>query len=190
MRAVCGVHRAAVSAPWTRANSLNSDGRRNRRSPLRCGGLAGVFLPSNGHFGLGSRESVKEEQTMATEPFEQFAIPNELRSFAEQSVVQARKAFEGFLQAANQAVGQIHGQAQAAHSGASAIAQKSMDYAEKNVAAAFDFAQKLMQAKDAAEIMGLQSEYLGRQMQALSAQVQDLGQSAAKIVMDAAKSGR
>ena len=124
---------------------------------------------------------------MAKDPFEQFAIPNEMRSFAEQSVTQARKAFEGFIQAANQAVGQMQGRAEAAHSGASEIAHKSMEYAEKNVAATFDFAQKLMRAKDAAEVMGLQSEYLGRQMQALSAQVQELGQSAAKIVVDAAK---
>ena len=62
-----------------------------------------------------------------------------------------------------------------------------MQYAEQNVAATFDFAQKLMKAKDSAEVMGLQSEYLGRQMQALSAQVQELGQSAARLVVDAAK---
>jgi phasin len=124
---------------------------------------------------------------MAKDPFEQFAVPNEMRAFAEQSVAQARKAFDGFIQAANQAVGHLHGRAQAAHSGATEIAQKSMAYAEQNVAATFDFAQKLMQAKDATEVMGLQSEYLSRQMQALSAQVQDLGQSAAKIVVDAAK---
>ncbi len=124
---------------------------------------------------------------MAKDPFEQFAIPNEMRAFAEQSVTQARKAFDGFIRAANQAVGQLHGRAQAAQSGATEIAQKSMAYAEENVAATFDFAQKLMQAKDAAEVMGLQSEYLSRQMQALSTQVQELGQSAAKIVVDAAK---
>jgi phasin len=124
---------------------------------------------------------------MAKDPFEQFAIPNEMRAFAEQSVAQARKAFDGFLQAANQAVGQMHGKAQAAHSGASEIAQKSMEYAQQNVATTFDFAQKLMHAKDAGELMGLQSEYLGRQMQALSAQVQELGQSAAKMVVDSAK---
>jgi phasin len=124
---------------------------------------------------------------MAKDPFEQFAIPNELRAFAEQSVVQARKAFEGFIEAANQAVGQMHGQAQAAHSGASEIAHKSMEYAEQNVASTFEFAQKLMGAKDSAEVMGLQSEYLGRQMQALSKQVQELGESAAKLVVDAAK---
>jgi phasin len=124
---------------------------------------------------------------MAKDPFEQFAIPNEMRSFVEQSVTQARQAFEGFIQAANQAVGQMQGRAEAAHSGASEIAHKSMEYAEKNVASTFDFAQRLMRAKDAAEVMGLQSEYLGRQMQALSAQVQELGQSAAKMVVDAAK---
>jgi phasin len=125
---------------------------------------------------------------MAKDPFEQFAIPNEMRAFAEQSVTQARKAFDGFIEAANKAMGQLQGHAQVAHSGATEIAHKSMAYAEKNVAVTFDFAQKLMNAKDAAEVMRLQSEYLSSQMQALSSQVQELGQNTAKIVGDAAKS--
>ncbi len=124
---------------------------------------------------------------MAKDPFEQFAIPNEMRAFAEQSVAQARKAFDGFIEAANKAMGQLQGHTQAAHSSATEIAHKSISYAEQNVATTFDFAQKLLRAKDATEVMGLQSEYLSRQMQALSSQVQDLGQSAAKIVVDAAK---
>ena len=124
---------------------------------------------------------------MAKDPFEPFAIPPEMRAFAEKSVTQARQAFEGFVEAANKAVGQFHGQAQAAQSGASEIAHKSITYAEQNVAATFDFAQKIMHAKDAAEVLGLQSEYLSRQMAALSNQVRDLGQSEAKIVVDAAK---
>jgi hypothetical protein len=113
---------------------------------------------------------------MAKEPFEQFAMPNEVRAFVEQSVAHARTAFDGIAQAANQAVAQWHGQAQAARAGASEIAHKSMAYA-----------QKLMQAKDPAEVMRLQSEYLNHQMKMLSTQTQALGQSAAKIVMDAAK---
>jgi phasin len=124
---------------------------------------------------------------MANDPFEHFKIPDEMRTFAEQSVTQARKAFEGFIDAASQAMGQFHGRAQAAHSGASEIAQKSMSYAEQNVAATFEFAQKLMTAKDPTEVMALQSEFLSRQVQTLSSQVRDLGQSAAKIVVDAAK---
>lgn len=124
---------------------------------------------------------------MAKDPFEQFAIPNEVRAFAEQNVAQARKAFESFIQAANQAMGQFQGQALTARSTATEIAHKSMTYAEQNVTSTFDFAQKLMQAKDGAEVMALQSDYLSRQMQTISAQVQDLSQSAAKMVVDAAK---
>jgi phasin len=128
-----------------------------------------------------------EELTMAKEPFEQFAMPTEMRAFVEQSVTQAKNAFDGFIQAANQAMGQFQGQAQAARGSANEIAQKSMAYAEQNMAATFEFAEKLMKAKDPTEVMRLQSEFLGRQMQALSSQIQELGQSAAKMVMDAAK---
>jgi len=125
---------------------------------------------------------------MAKEPFEQFAMPNEVRAFVEQSVAQARAAFDGIATAATQAVAQWQGQAQAARAGASEIAHKSMAYAEKNMASTFEFAQKLMHAKDPTEVVRLQQEYVARQMQTLSSQAQELGQSAAKIVMDASKS--
>jgi len=124
---------------------------------------------------------------MAKEPFEQFAMPDEVRAFVEQSVSQARTAFDGIAQAANQAVAQWKGQAEAARAGASEIAHKSIAFAEVNMSSTFDFAQKLMHAKDPQEVMRLQSEFLSNQMRALSSQAQDLGQSAAKIVMDAAK---
>ena len=124
---------------------------------------------------------------MAKEPFEQFAMPDEVRAFVEQSVSQARTAFDGIAQAANQAVAQWKGQAEAARAGASEIAHKSMAFAEVNMSSTFDFAQKLMHAKDPQEVMRLQSEFLSNQMRTLSSQAQDLGQSAAKIVMDAAK---
>jgi phasin len=127
---------------------------------------------------------------MAKEPFEQFAMPDEVRAFVEQSVSQARTAFDGIAQAANQAVAQWKGQAEAARAGASEIAHKSMAFAEQNMSSTFDFAQKLMHAKDPQEVMRLQSEFLSNQMRALSSQAQDLGQSAAKIVMDAAKPKR
>ena len=83
---------------------------------------------------------------MAKEPFEQFAMPNEVRAFVEQSVAQARAAFDGIANAATQAVSHWQGQAHAARAGASEIAHKSMAYAEQNMAATLDFAQKLMQA--------------------------------------------
>ncbi len=85
---------------------------------------------------------------MAKDPFEQFAMPNEIRAFVEQSVAHARNTFDGFIQAANKAMGQFEGQAAAARSGANEIAHKSMAYAEQNMAATFEFAEKLMRSKD------------------------------------------
>jgi len=41
---------------------------------------------------------------MAKEPFEQFAMPNEVRAFVEQSVAQARAAFDGIANAATRVV--------------------------------------------------------------------------------------
>jgi len=143
-------------------------------------------LHTGGEFALGWVAPAREE-TMAKDPFQQFAMPNEMRAFIEQTVAHARTTFDGFMQAANKAIGQFEGNAEAARSGANEIAHKSMAYAEQNMAATFAFAQKLMQAKDASDLMALQSEFLSRQVQTLSTQVQDLGQSAAKIVMDAAK---
>jgi phasin len=143
-------------------------------------------LPAGGQFTL-ELSAAYEELTMAKEPFDQFAMPNEVRAFVEQSVTQARTAFNSIAEAANQAVSQWQGRTQSARSGAAEIAHKSMAYAEKNMAATFDFAQKLMRAKDPTEVMRLQSEFLTSQMQTLSAQAQELGQSAAKIVMDLAK---
>ena len=72
-----------------------------------------------------------------------------MRAFVEQSVTQARQAFDGFVQAANQGHGPVPRARPRPHaSGANEIAQKSMSYAEQNMAATFEFAQKLMQAKD------------------------------------------
>ncbi len=58
---------------------------------------------------------------MAKDPFEQFAMPGEMRAFAERGVAQARQAFEGFVEAATKAVGQFQGSARAAQSGATEL---------------------------------------------------------------------
>ena len=44
----------------------------------------------------------------------------------------------------------------------------------------FEFAQKLVRAKDIQEVMALQQEFLKSQMQAMQAQAKDLGATAAK----------
>ncbi|MFL5033030.1 MAG: phasin family protein [Xanthobacteraceae bacterium] len=112
-----------------------------------------------------------------------------MRTFAEQSVEQARKAFDGFMTAAQKAASSIEGQASAAQSGAKDIRQKAIGFAEKNVAMSFEFAQKLVHARDIEEVTRLQTEFVQRQMQALAEQAQELGQSATQTATRAARPG-
>ena len=70
---------------------------------------------------------------MAKESTGTFEIPREMRNFAEQSVEQARKAFDRFITAAQKAAHAMEGQAAAAQSGAKDVRQRAMTYAERNV---------------------------------------------------------
>lgn len=116
-----------------------------------------------------------------------FAIPAELRSMAEASFDQARKAFEKFVSTAHQTAGTIEGQGAAARAGAKEISTKAISYAEKNVAASLDYAQKLLHAKDLTDVMRLHSEYVQAQMRTLAEQASEMGQTVSRAAMDAAK---
>jgi hypothetical protein len=54
-----------------------------------------------------------------------------------------------------------------------------MAYAERNVAASFDFAQRLARAKDLQDMAQIQQEFVKAQMQTLSEQAKEPGQGAA-----------
>ena len=120
-------------------------------------------------------------QTM--KPFE---VPADMRKFAEQSVDQARQAFDRFITAAHQAVSEFEGRAQAARSGAMDVGGRAMSFAERNMAASFEFAQKLVQAKDVEEVIRLQTEYVKAQIQALNEQTKELAEAAAKVAKETA----
>lgn len=123
---------------------------------------------------------------MANEPWN-FEVPTQMRQLAEQSLEQARKAFDGFLGQAHKAVTTVEAQASAAQSSAKDMGQKAIGFAEQNIANSFEFAQKLVRAKDMQEVMALQQEFLQSQMKAMSEQAKDLGTNASKAMMDAAK---
>ena len=114
-------------------------------------------------------------------------MPAAFREFAERGVAQAKDTYEKMKAAAEEATDVLETTYSTATKGAADYGLKVIETTRVNTNAAFDFAQKLMSAKDATEVMGLQSQYLSRQMQTLSSQVQDLGQSAAKMAIDAAK---
>lgn len=120
-----------------------------------------------------------DEKTM------KYEIPAEMRDFAEKSVEQARKAFDGFLTAANKAVDTFHGSTTNIQSTASDATKKTLSYAEQNVAAAFEHAQKLVRATDVQEAMKLQSEFLRSQFTTMQGQMKELGEIAQTAARDA-----
>ena len=119
-----------------------------------------------------------------TRPFE---IPKEMRAVAEQSVEQAKLAFNNYLQAAQEAVSAFDQWVRASQLGAQGVSKKAMNFAERNVLWSFEFAQKIVQAKDIQELIRTQTEFVQSQMQVLSEQVKVLGEAATKAIMDGLK---
>jgi len=117
---------------------------------------------------------------MASQAMPNFQIPPEMRSFAEQSVDQARKAFDTVMNAAQNAVSSFEGQAAAAQAGAKDVQRKACAFAEHNVDASFDFAQKLLSAKTGEDVVKMHADYVKSQMQTLSDQARELGQTATR----------
>lgn len=105
-----------------------------------------------------------------------YEIPTEMRDFAERSVAQARKAFEGFMGAVHKTTGSVDGAAIPGFSGAKDISLKAVSFAETNVNAAFDLAEKLVHAKDLQEVLTIQSEFVTAQMAAIQSQAKEFGE--------------
>ena len=119
-----------------------------------------------------------------TRPLE---IPKEMRAVAEQSVEQAKLAFNSYLQAAQEAVSAFDRWVKASQVGTQGITKKAMSFAERNVLSAFEFAQKIVQAKDIRELIRMQTEFVQSQIQVLSEQVKDLGETATEVAKDSLK---
>jgi hypothetical protein len=103
-----------------------------------------------------------------------FEVPAEMREMAEKSVAQAK-----------QAVGTAETHVKSMHTGAKGASELAMRFAERNVAASFEFAQKLLHARDAQEVTALHAEYIKSQMAALTQQAKELSQQATKMTSQA-----
>jgi phasin len=119
---------------------------------------------------------------MTSSPFE---VPAELRDFADRSVEQARKAFEGFLSVAQRATGVAGETANTTQGGAKSVSAHVLAYTEHNVNAAFDLAHKLVRAKDPQEAFALQSEFVKAQLETLQTQAKELASLFQKSVTPA-----
>ncbi|MFO1111625.1 MAG: phasin family protein [Bradyrhizobium sp.] len=116
-----------------------------------------------------------------------FAIPKDMRTMAEASFEQARKAFDKFIESAKTTAGNIEERRDTVRAGAKEIGSKAVSFAEKNVQASLDYAQSLLKAKDLPEVMKLHSEYVQSQMRNLAEQASEMGQIVSRAAMDAAR---
>ena len=115
---------------------------------------------------------------MITTP--QFEIPTDMRKMTEQSLEQVRTTINGYLQFLRSAApGNVMG--------GSELTNKILGNAERNVASAFEFAQRLVQVRDIQGLVSLQAEFIQAQMQAMTEQAKDFSESATKAVMESAK---
>jgi phasin len=119
---------------------------------------------------------------MATNGNMNFEIPAEMRAFAEKSVEQAKQAFESFIAAAQHAVNTAESQAVTARSGAKEVGEMAIGFTQRNVASSFEFAEKLVRAKDVQELTALHTEFVKSQIAALTDQAKELSKQAAKLV--------
>ena len=124
---------------------------------------------------------------MAKETFPTFEIPTEMRAFAEKSMEQARQAFDGFISAAQKAVDSADKRASGLQSGAREMSALAIDFAERNIASSFAYAQRLVHAKDPQEVMALHADYVKSQMATLTEQAKTLSEEATKKVAKAAE---
>jgi len=124
---------------------------------------------------------------MSEEGHDRFEIPKDMRSMAEASFEQARKAFEKFVATAQATAGSIEERGATVRASAKDIGAKAIFYAEKNVQASLDHAQSLLHAKDLTDVMKLHSEYVQAQMRALAEQASEMGQIVSRAAMEAAK---
>ena len=119
-----------------------------------------------------------------------FEIPEQMREFADQSMEQARRAFDSFMSATQKAVTSVEDSTSAVQAGTMDVSRMAIDYAEANVNAAFAFAQRLVHAKDPQEFLSLQQDFIQKQIAAYTDQTKSIGESVAKAAGEIAKKSK
>jgi phasin len=104
-----------------------------------------------------------------------YEVPAQMRDLAENSVAQARKAFDSFMGAARRAAETAQESVELTNTNRQAMYTRGFDFAEQNVQATFDYAQKLARARTLQEVMQIQTEYVRSQFGAMQAQAKEFG---------------
>ena len=108
-------------------------------------------------------------------------VPYELRVAAARSLEQARLTFDAYMRVTEEAASMFEKRIEGGQVGTKEAGKKAINFALQNATAAFEFAQKIAQAKDVPEFVRLLNEFLQSQMKVLSEQVKDLGETLGRV---------
>src|SRR5450432_3528979 len=107
-------------------------------------------------------------------------VPAQVREFAEKSVDQAERAISSFMDSASKSVAMAPGPM-------TDVARQTLAITEANLKSSFEYARKLMQAKDISEVMQLQSDFLRNQFGVATEQFKKMTGGATSAAEDVSK---
>ena len=114
-----------------------------------------------------------------------FNIPDQLRQAAEQSVQQAKKAVEQFMDATQTVVAKAEGSSKMLPQSIVDVNLQALAFIEENLAASFEMAQNLVRARTLEEVAALQQEFIQRQATAVAEQEVSLGEMINRATLSA-----
>ena len=115
-------------------------------------------------------------------------MPESMRNIMKASIDQARKAFETFIAASQQAMTSFDGPANPATDGLKQLNEKIAEFTRLNADRNFSFALKLADAKQLNEVIEMQNSHVRDLMESYARQIEELRTLTAKVVQDSAKS--
>ena len=151
---------------------IRSNARRKHKAAVKRDFLPLVLIDGVSH------NLIWENLTMA-DPFKapKFEVPSEMRDLANKSVEQAKRAFDSFMGATQQAAGNMQGSTHSMLENAAKATKQVVGFAEQNVNAALLHAQAIVQAKGFEEVMKLQTDFMRNQMGAMQSQMKAMGET-------------
>ncbi len=115
------------------------------------------------------------------------AIPESVRSMAENSVDQTREAYDRSTDAFDASVATFERSFDAAGQGAVAFNRKIIDIARRNMSSSFDLAKSLAGAKNLMDMVELQAAFWRKQFGIMAAQAEEVRALSTKVAADTAE---
>lgn len=115
-------------------------------------------------------------------------VPPQMRDLAETNITQARKAFDSLVGAVKRGGETMRGSTERSRTSMQDMYARGFQYAEENVHAAFDLAQKLTRVGTPMEAMQIQGEYMRQRYAALQEQAKAFGGMAQELFKQGAES--